>query len=85
MKVGDALSIQRGEEQFDVTVAQLGTRRGPATEAQRLYVESEASRARRARDTERRRLAAEARVTRQGRPTKRDRRRQIRQFRDGLE
>ena len=46
--VGDALVVQRGEERFDVEVRALSVTRGPASVAQALYAESEASRERRA-------------------------------------
>ena len=48
MRVGDALRIARGEESFEVEVRGLSDTRGPATVAQQLYEESEASRERRA-------------------------------------
>jgi len=83
LKVGDVLEIQRGHERFEVSVEQLGSRRGPASEARNLYLESEANQARRTAEAEQRRMeAATAAVPRSGRPTKRDRRR-IRSFRDG--
>ena len=44
VRIGDALSIARGEERFDVEVAALGGKRGPASIAQALYRESDASR-----------------------------------------
>ncbi len=44
VRVGDALVVQRGEERFHVEVAGLSDVRGPATIAQRLYAESDASR-----------------------------------------
>lgn len=43
-RVGDVLEIQRGDEHFSITVAALDDVRGPASKAQTLYVESEASR-----------------------------------------
>jgi ribosome-associated heat shock protein Hsp15 len=48
VRVGDALAIRRGEELFEVTVLTLSDRRGPASVAQALYSESEASKRRRA-------------------------------------
>jgi len=48
VRVGEQLQIDRGEEHFEVTVAGLSDQRGPAPVAQQLYVESEASIARRA-------------------------------------
>ena len=56
VRVGDALRIARAEEIFEVEVRALGGRRGPASIAQSLYAESEASRLRR--DAERATRAA---------------------------
>ncbi len=47
LRVGDALTVQRGEERFELTTTGLSGTRGPARIAQALYVESEPSRARR--------------------------------------
>ena len=55
LKPGDRLRIQRGLEEFDITVAIVTDRRGPAVEARELWREDEASR-------ERREAAAEQRV-----------------------
>ena len=44
VRIGDALIVQRGEERFEVEVAGLSDVRGPASIAQTLYRESEASR-----------------------------------------
>lgn len=77
------IEIRRADERYEVTVLQLGTRRGPAAEAEQLYAESAASRSERLAAAERRReLAAAGPMPRHGRPTKRDRR-QLRAFRDG--
>jgi len=57
VRVGDGLRIVRGEEVFEVEVRALSDRRGPASVAQTLYEESEASRNRR--DAERATRAAE--------------------------
>lgn len=57
VRVGDALRIARGEEVFEVQVRALSDRRGPASVAQALYEESEASR--KQRDAERATRAAE--------------------------
>lgn len=48
VRVGDALRIARGEESFELEVLGLSDTRGPASVAQALYAESEASRERRA-------------------------------------
>ena len=45
VRVGDGLKISRGEEHFEVQVLALSDQRGPASVAQTLYAESEASRA----------------------------------------
>src|SRR4029453_12776132 len=47
VRIGDPLRIVRGEETFEVLVRGLSDTRGPASVAQTLYGESEASRARR--------------------------------------
>lgn len=57
VRIGDALKIARGEEVFEVEVRGLSDTRGPASVAQTLYVESEASRQRR--EAERAARAAE--------------------------
>lgn len=45
VRIGDALRIVRGEEQFEISVLALSDTRGPASVAQTLYAETEASRA----------------------------------------
>ena len=47
LRTGDALTVQRGEERFELTVAGVSDTRGPARIAQALYVESASSRTRR--------------------------------------
>lgn len=44
VRVGDGLRIVRGEEVFEVAVLALSDDRGPASVAQTLYAETEASR-----------------------------------------
>lgn len=44
VRVGDAIRVARGEEIFEVVVLGLSDTRGPASVAQTLYAESEASR-----------------------------------------
>lgn len=44
VRVGDALHIARGEDNFEVDVIALSDTRGPASIAQGLYRESDASR-----------------------------------------
>ena len=79
LKVGDQLVLRTGPYEWSITVAALSEKRGPASEAQKLYRESEESRL--AREA----LAAQLKAERQvapafakGRPSKRDRRRIIR-------
>lgn len=70
--VGDHLDIRLGQYTFEVVVQALSSKRGPAPQAQKLYRESDESRARRAE------IAANLKALPQpafkGRPTKRDRR-----------
>ncbi|BCK88471.1 heat shock protein 15 [Sideroxyarcus emersonii] len=70
--IGDVLEIRVGKFHYEVEVLGLSNKRGGAPEAQKLYRETEASRARREE------LAAQLRAQPQpafkGRPTKRDRR-----------
>lgn len=77
---GDELRIQRGEDEFIITVVELSSRRGPASVAQALYEESEDNRQRREKLAEERRLQYQQRggLERERRPDKRQRRRLIR-------
>lgn len=74
VRVGDSLRIARGEEQFEVEVRGLSDTRGPATVAQQLYAETEASRL--AREQARAQRAAERNGYRapESKPDKRARR-----------
>jgi ribosome-associated heat shock protein Hsp15 len=72
--VGDTLTISRGIERFDVVVAALAAKRGPATQAVGLYEETPASIERREREREAQRLSRQAYQPPDGRPSKRDRR-----------
>jgi ribosome-associated heat shock protein Hsp15 len=72
LKPGDRLDIRRGDDETEVVVTALSDQRGPATMAQTLYEETEASVARRGATAEQRRLmATQAPSTR---PDKRSRR-----------
>jgi len=75
---GDRLTVQRGEEVFDVEVLGINDKRRPAVEAQRLYAETAESVARREAETERRRQQR-GEGGRARRPDKRERR-HIRRF-----
>lgn len=79
--VGDMLNLHIGQKQYVVEVLALSNSRGPATEAQKLYRETDASR--------QKREAIVALLKEQpqpfrfrGRPTKRDRR-EIERFKKG--
>ena len=82
LKEGDRLTIRRGEEEYLVTVKDLGDRRVSATLAQQKFIEDPASIARREAAAERRKLDYRARTDRQRRPDKRQRRQIIRFTRD---
>ncbi|MCK9250711.1 MAG: RNA-binding S4 domain-containing protein [Solirubrobacteraceae bacterium] len=72
---GDNLTITVGQQRFHVEVRATAQRRGPASEAQRLYAETPESKAERERQAELRRLSAPIGADLGRRPTKRDRRR----------
>lgn len=83
VKIGDRLVVRTGPYEWTVTVAAVSEKRGPASEAQTLYNESEESRLAReeiALQRKAERLAAPA--FSKGRPSKRDRRRIVRFTRD---
>ena len=75
LKLGDELRIQRGEEEFIITVLELSVRRGPATVARGLYEESEENRKAREQLAEARKLEHQQHATHERRPDKRQRRR----------
>lgn len=78
LNTGDELRIQRGEEEYTITVLELSIRRGSATIAQTFYKESEESRIRREQLAEQRKLEHQKNATRERRPDKRQRRRIVR-------
>ena len=82
LKPGDELAIRIGELEWLIEVRTLSTRRGPASEAQKLYEERETSRQRRFETIAARKLAVSPVRQDKGRPTKRDRR-QLRRFKIG--
>ncbi len=84
INVGDELRIQRGEEEYIITILEASMRRGPATVARTLYEESDESREQRARLAEQRKLEHQSSLTRERRPDKRQRRRIVR-FKSGLD
>ncbi len=80
VRVGNMLRITNDGGDFEVEVLGLSDVRGPASEAQKLYRETEASKEARAKAAAERRAAREWEVLPPTKPSKRDRRRII-QFR----
>jgi ribosome-associated heat shock protein Hsp15 len=81
VQVGDRLRVRRGEERMEVEVLALSEARGPATAAQALYRESEASiAAREAAKAQRKLVGAMAPP---GRPDKQARR-ELRRLKDSM-
>jgi ribosome-associated heat shock protein Hsp15 len=80
VRLKDMLRISNDGGDFEVEVLGVSDVRGPASVAQTLYRETEASRKARQKAAAERRAAREFEVLPQGRPSKRDRRRII-QFR----
>ena len=78
LNVGVDLRIQRGEEEYTITVVELSVRRGPAVIARTFYEESEESRIKREQHAEQRKLEHQQHATRERRPDKRQRRRIVR-------
>jgi ribosome-associated heat shock protein Hsp15 len=74
VRPGDELRIRVSQNTFVVHVRTLAERRGPASDAQRMYEETPESRVERERLAEQRRLAPSPAYEEGGRPTKRDRR-----------
>ena len=75
VKVGDMLHISNDGGDFEVEVLLLSEMRGPASVAQTLYRETEASRDLRQKLADERRATGQFAASQQGRPSKRDRRR----------
>jgi ribosome-associated heat shock protein Hsp15 len=80
VRLGDMLRITNDGGDFEIEVLGLSDVRGPASEAQKLYRETEASKEMRLKVAAERRAAREWEVLPKGRPSKRDRKRII-QFR----
>ena len=74
LKVEDGVSVRVGELEWQVQVKALSDKRGPAEQARKLYLETDASRAERERRMDLRRWNAEPAAQMKGRPTKKDRR-----------
>jgi ribosome-associated heat shock protein Hsp15 len=80
VRVADRLRIMNDAGDFEVEVLGLSDVRGPASVAQTLYRETDASREARAKAAAERKAMREFEILPQGRPSKRNRRRII-QFR----
>ena len=78
ISVGDELRIQRGDEEFSITIVEDSSRRGPAVVARTLYEESEESLIKRKQLAEQRKLEHQQNATRERRPDKRQRRHIVR-------
>ena len=78
LNIGDELRIQRGEEEYTITIIELSIRLGPAVVARTLYEESEENRTRREQLTEERKLEHQKSAARVRRPDKRERRKIVR-------
>ena len=73
IKPGDRLTVERGDERFEIFVEKISSIRGSAQIAQTLYRETEESKEKRSRASEMRKIAVEpAKTIAKGRPTKRD-------------
>lgn len=80
VRVGDMARVTTDSGEFEIEVLELSEIRGPASEAQKLYRETEESKERRKKAGEERKAMMMFEPAPVGRPTKRDRRRII-QFR----
>ena len=74
LRVGDALRVRVGPQEWLVTVRALSERRGPPAAAQALYEESPDGRAARERLAEQLKMAPAPAYRGKGRPTKKERR-----------
>ena len=84
LKIGELLSIRRGDDLYQVEVVDLAEKRGPAEVAQRLYEESKDSISSRFQAAEVRRNQRMAMVQPGHRPDKRQRR-NIHQFKQSID
>ncbi|MGA7295314.1 MAG: RNA-binding S4 domain-containing protein [Terriglobales bacterium] len=83
VRIGDMLRVTNDGSDFEVVVLLLREVRGPASVAQTLYRETEASRELRSRVAAERKAAKQFEELPAGRPSKRDRRKII-QFRERI-
>ena len=80
VKIGDRLHVKNDGGDFQVDVLALSEMRGPASVAQTLYQETDASRELRLKLAEARKAMPQVEALREGKPSKRDRR-EIERFR----
>ena len=78
LKIGDALTVRISQFVWEIAVLALSERRGSATDAARLYLESEQSRKQREEKSALLKIERQANPFPAGRPTKRQRRQIIR-------
>jgi ribosome-associated heat shock protein Hsp15 len=78
VKVGDRLEIRTASGDFHIDVLALSGVRGPASIAQKLYSETESSRAARIKIAQERKALMNFSPAPEGRPSKRDRRKIMR-------
>jgi ribosome-associated heat shock protein Hsp15 len=74
VRIGDSLSIERGEEKFEIAVLGIAARRGSATVARQCYAETEVSRIAREKAAEHRRMTRDGYEKPPTKPDKRARR-----------
>jgi ribosome-associated heat shock protein Hsp15 len=74
VRVGDRITLTRANERHELTVLAVSAQRGPAQQAQGLYIESDASRQARESAREQRRLQGAGYSAPAARPDKRARR-----------
>ncbi len=78
LRVGDAITVRISQFDWEIAVLALSERRGSATDAARLYLESEQSRRQREEKSALLKIERQANPFPAGRPTKRQRRQIIR-------
>lgn len=81
VKIGDQLTIQKENGQYEITIRGINTTRRPAREAVLTFEESEQSRTRREQEQEMKKLASLSRPVPKGRPDKHQRE-QLRRFKN---
>lgn len=81
LHVGDRIRLTRGEERLELEILALSEQRGPASVAQALYLETEASRLAREQVREQRRLSGAGLNHPPKRPNKQERR-ELRRLKD---